>query len=586
MALDGAFLSCVRREMAVLRGTRVEKIHQPARDVLLFAFRGASGAFRVVFSAAGDASRVHLTAYSPENPAQPPMFCMLLRKYLLGAKLEDITQEGLERVLYFHFRGRDEMGDLTGYTLAAEVMGRWSNVVLIHENGKIIDSLRRVYSDTSRVRLVLPDLPYASPPRRERLNFLTCGEGAIREALKSCREMPLAKGLIELFEGISPIVAREWEFFAGRCEPVFLPLKDGETLDRLCYAISSASRRISDPAVCRYTVVRTKDHIPRDFSFLPIRQYGALMVTSEYESPGELLDAFFAQREHQRMMAQRSGNLLKTLETIDERVAKRVHNQREELLACDSMELDRRRGDLLSANLYRLQGGVSEVELEDFYAEGSPMTRIALDTRLTPAQNAQMYYKKYRKAQTARQKLTELIEAGEREREYIQSVMEAAVCAESEADLAEIRAELSEQGYLRQSWETVRQRKPQKPRHFRSEDGFDIYVGRNNRQNDLLTLKTAKKQDLWLHAHNIPGAHTIIVTNGQTPPDRTIEQAANLAARYSGGRERGNVPVDYCLVKYVKKPSGARPGMVIYTDYKTANVTPDEELAQRLRMEN
>lgn len=582
MALDGAFLSCIRQELSGLLGSRIDKIYQPARDELVLSFRAKGGASRVLFSVSADAARVHITQTTPENPAVPPMFCMLLRKHLNGGKLEAVEQDGLERILRLRIRANNEMGDSVLLTLVCEIMGKFSNVILVNETGRIIDSLRRVDEDISRVRLVLPAMEYTPPPREERLCMTDCSDADITQRLGDCPAQPLAKAVIRLFEGVSPIVAREWEYYTGRGEAVHLPLTE-EQHSRFLFAVHQTQEALLHPAQRHFTTVRTKEGQLKDFSYLRIAQYGAFMVTAEYPSASETLDAFFAQRDHYTRMHQRANDLFRFLVNTSERIAKRTANQKQELLDCDSMETDRRRGDLISANLYRIQRGDRVARVEDFYEADCPAVEIPLDVRLTPAQNAQNYYKKYRKACNARKKLTELIAAGEQEQLYIDSVFDALTRAECESDLAQLRLELTEQGYLRENRRAGKAPKPLPPMHFRSGDGLDIYVGRNNKQNDQLTLKFAEKSDIWLHTQLVHGAHVILVTEGQTPPDRSVEEAALLAAYYSKGRESAQVKVDYCPAKFVKKPAGARPGMVIYTNYQTAFVTPDAALAERLR---
>lgn len=585
MALDGAFLSCIKEELSALTGTRIDKIYQPSRDELVLSFRGKGGAVRVLFSVSADAARVHITRTTPENPPVPPMFCMLLRKHLSGGRLETVEQDGLERILRLKIRSSNEMGDSVLLTLVCEIMGRFSNVILVNEFGRIVDSLRRVDEDISRVRLVLPAMEYLAPPREDRICMTDTDDAAICQRLDAAPAISLQKAVIRLFEGVSPIVAREWEFYVGRGEPVTLPLTDDQRA-RLLFAVHQTQDALSDPQKRCFTTVRTKEGQLKDFSYLRISQYGALMVNTEYPTASETLDAFFAQRDHYTRLHQRANDLFRFLVNTSERIAKRTANQKQELLDCESMETDRRRGDLISANLYRIERGDRVARVEDFYEESAPVVEIPLDVRLTPAQNAQLYYKKYRKACNARKKLTELIAAGEQEQEYIDSVFDALTRAECESDLAQLRLELTEQGYLRENRKAGKPPKPMQPLHFRSSDGYDIYVGRNNKQNDQLTLKFAEKSDIWLHTQLVHGAHVILVTEGSTPPDSSIEEAALLAAYYSKGRDSAQVGVDYCPAKYVKKPAGARPGMVIYTNYQTAFVTPDADLAAKLRVQD
>lgn len=583
MALDGVFLHCIKAELESLIGSRIDKIYQPGRDELVLSFRAKGGAVRVLFSASADAARVHVTSTSPENPAQPPMFCMLLRKHLSGGKLEAIEQDGLERILRFRVRTTNELGDSVLLTLICEIMGRFSNVILVNEHGRIIDSLRRVDDDISRVRLVLPAMTYVAPPREERICLLDCTDEQIRTKLSASPPLPLSKAVIRLFEGVSPVVAREWEFYAGRGDALSLPLSQ-EHLERFLFAVHRTQEMLQHPEQLRFTTVRTKEGQLKDFSYMHIAQYGALMVTAEYPTASETLDAFFAQRDQYTRLHQRANDLFRFLVNTSGRIGKRIANQKQELLACDAMEEYRRNGDLLSANLYQIQRGDRVAKVADFYDEANPTVEIPLDVRLTPAQNAQEYYKKYRKACTAKKKLTGLIAAGEQEQQYIDSVFDALTRAECESDVAQLRLELTEQGYLRENRKAGKPPKPMQPLHFRSSDGCDIYVGRNNKQNDQLTLKFAEKTDIWLHTQLVHGAHVILVTQGTVPPDRSIEEAALLAAYYSRGRDSAQVKVDYCPAKFVKKPSGARPGMVIYTNYQTAFVTPDASLAEKLRV--
>ena len=584
MALDGAFLHCIKQELSPLTGSRIDKIYQPTRDELVLSFRTKGGACRVLFSVSADAARVHLTETSPENPPQPPMFCMLLRKHLSGGKLEDIEQDGLERILRFRIRANNEMGDSVVLTLVCEIMGRFSNVILVNEHGRIIDSLRRVDEEISRVRLVLPGMEYLAPPRDDRLCLLTCTDEEILAKTGSAPEVAFSKAAIKLFEGVSPVVAREWEFYIGRGNDVILPLT-AEQNERLLFILHKTKELLLSPEQRQYTVLRTKEGQLKDFSFMHIAQYGSLMVTADMPSAGTLLDAFYAQRDRYTRLHQRANDLFRFLVNTSERIAKRVANQKEELLACETMETDRRRGDLISANLYRINRGDAVARVEDFYDESCPVTEIPLDVRLTPAQNAQAYYKKYRKACTARKKLTELIASGEQEQQYIDSVFDALTRAECESDIVQLRVELTEQGYLRENRKAGKPPKPMQPLHFRSSDGLDIFVGRNNKQNDQLTLKFAAKTDIWLHTQLVHGAHVILCTDGEPAPDRSVEEAAILAAYYSKGRDSAQVRVDYCPAKFVKKPAGARPGMVIYTNYQTAFVDPDAGLAERLRIQ-
>ncbi|MGN0620995.1 MAG: NFACT family protein [Porcipelethomonas sp.] len=582
MALDGAFLFAVKQELDLLIGGRVDKIYQPSREEIIVAIRTRQGLFRLLMSASAGSSRVHITETQVDNPMTPPMFCMLLRKRLGGGRLSEIRQDGLERILYFVFDCTNELGDPVKITIACEIMGKYSNIIIIDENGKIIDSIKRVDDEMSRARIVLPGVLYEFPPRGERISFTQADDSQIRESVSSMKEGELSKAIISSFEGVSPVLAREWAYYAAKGKEMSSEKMDDDTSDRLVFIIGKTRDELVNGKCC-YTVVSDKDGLMKDFSFIRLSQYGALMTTRELESACKVLDYFYAQRDRMSRLKQRANDLFRLLVNTTERISKRIANQREELAACGEKDKMKLMGDLVSANIYRIQQGDKKAVLENFYEEGCPQIEIALDERLTPAKNAQKYYSEYRKAVTAEKKLTEQIESGKSELEYIESVFDSLTRADTESEINELRLELAEQGYVR----AVRlKNKPPKslpPVEYISDDGFTILSGRNNKQNDRLTTKTAARTDIWLHTHNIAGSHIIIIADGREVPDSTIEQAAIIAAVNSKAKDSAQVPVDYCPVKFVKKPGGAKPGMVIFTNNRTLFVKPDTELAERLR---
>ena len=577
MALDGAFLYAVRREMNCLIGARVEKVHQPARDEIVISLRSREGGHKVLISASADRARVHLTDITVENPKVPPMFCMLLRKRLGSGKLLAIRQDGLERVLYLDFSCVNELGDVVQLTLACEIMGRYSNLILIDENGKIVDSIKRVDAEMSSKRLVLPGMSYEMPPRDDRLNFLETPQDALRAALKA-QVGSLPKVLLGTLEGVSPVLVREWAFYAGRGADCRTEEMDADAYDRLCYAIGR-TREMLINGECRFTTASTREGQLKDFSFLPLHQYGTLMITREMPSACTLLDHFYAQRDRVARMKQRANDLFRLLVQTTERIGRRISSQTEELEQCKEKEGLRKQADLISANLYRLKKGDTEAVLEDFYEPDCPSVTIPLDARLTPPQNAQRYYAAYKKACTAEKILAEQIESGREELQYLDSVLDVLTRAETENELEQLRLELAEQGYVRAVRLKGKPPKSLPPLEYLSADGFIILVGRNNKQNDKLTLKDAEKLDYWLHTQNIPGSHVIIRTEGEEPPMQTILEAAQLAAYHSKAQTSAQVPVDYCLVKFVKKPAGAKPGMVIFSNQHTVYVTPPADPA-------
>lgn len=573
MALDGAFLSMVKKELEPLVGGRVDKISQPSREEIVIALRTRGGNEKLLFSASAGSARVHITKKSIENPKVPPMFCMLMRKHLGNGRLSGIRQDGLERILYFDFEAMNELGDMVMVTLAAEIMGRCSNIVMINADGKIIDSIKRVDLEMSRERPVLPGMTYSYPPRGERLDFRTCTSGDIETAIEALPDGDAAKSLVKIFEGISPIAAREWVYYAAKGGDASKSDIRGETLERLVFAVEQTARECSE-GKCGYTVVKDADGGLKDFSFMPILQYGGLMTTKEMSSACELLDYFYAERDSISRMKQRSQDLYKLLQNVSERTARRLANQREELKVSAERDKLKLMGDLISANLYRVEKGMSSVTVENFYEDGCPQTEIKLDPMLTPSKNMQKYYSEYRKADTAEKILTEQIAKGEEELDYIDSVFDALTRTQSEDEVNELRQELSEQGYIRSSKLKGKPPKSRPPLEFTSPDGFTVLVGRNNKQNDQLTTKTADKTDVWLHTKDITGSHVIIRAEGKEIPDSTVMWAARVAAFHSKAKNSSQVPVDYVPVRFVKKPSGAKPGMVIFTNNRTLYVTP------------
>lgn len=582
MSLDGAFLSLVRKELLDknLIGSRVDKIHQPARDELLITLRGITSGIRLSLSANPSAARICITEAAADNPKSPPMFCMLLRKHLSGGRLLDIKQDGLERVMSFDFECVNEIGDIVHNRLSVELLGRCSNIILLTEKEgqlRVVDSIKRIGDDVSAVRRILPGILYEPPPREDRLDLRSCTVEQASERLLVSPDKKLEKELLKAFEGISPIICREWAYYTAR--DIDVPcsvLKDRDRLDRFSFFLNKLKAALTE-GEARFFTISDKNGKPLDFTFINTEQYGGGAVQKESPSPCRLLDGFFSGRAAAERMKQRSGDLLKSILAIYNRTAKKIELQKTELAACGEREVFRVRGDLVSANIYRMEKGMSRVEVEN-YLTGETET-IQLDVRLTPAQNAQKLYAEYRKLDTAEKMLTKLIQQEKQELIYLDSVFDAAARAMTDDELQEIRFELSQSGYLKKGRDqrTDKNVKPLQPLKFKSKDGFDIWVGRNNLQNDKLTLKTAKGDDLWFHTKDIPGAHVIVFTNGKAVPDSTILEAAQIAAANSKAKGATRIPVDYTKVRFVKKPNGAKPGMVIFTNNKTLLVDANAE---------
>lgn len=555
MALDGIFLYHLKNEIASFAvGSRVDKIHQPSREELIFTLRSRAGSRKLLLSCRGDSARVHFTEFAPENPAKPPMFTMLLRKLLQGARLDAVEQQSLERVLKFHFTGTNDLGDKTRYTLIIEIMSRYSNIILTDANEKIIDAVRRITGEQSSVRQILPGILYVSPPPQNKLDIFTCSLDEVRQRLANSGKS-VAKAVQDTLMGVSPIVCREFE--------------NGLSLERFQeYVLHPVPTVVLDGA-------------PKDFAFMPIRQYGDLLRCKTFDTFSALLDYFFYERVRVARIKSRSAELFKQLTTLQERAVRKAENRRQELLACADKDKYRIYGDLITSNQHALEKGAPYYDIENYYDNGE-MVRIPADVSLSPSANAQKYYKEYRKKQVAEQKLTGFIAEAESEAAYLETVLDALTRAETDAEITAIKNELTDGGYLRRR-NREKNQKALKPMEFETTDGFKILVGRNNVMNDKLTLKTAAKEDVWLHTKDTPGCHVILVTGGRAVTDTAVHQAALLAAYNSKARASSNVPVDYTAVKFVKKPAGAKPGRVIYTDYKTEYVTPTTEEIERLR---
>ena len=583
MALDGAFLRHLKKEITDRAlGARVDKIYQPNKEELVFLLRTRQEAFKLLLSARANSPRIHFTQYAPENPKVPPMLCMLLRKRLSGAKLVEVRQPGLERLLYLDFDAANELGDKVRLSLVIEIMGKYSNIILVDGQGKIVDALKRVDEEMSSQRLVQPGLAYELPPAQNKPCMLECQPEEIVEAIvHQPKNQSLNKGILNALQGLSPVVCREIEHQVGRGQELFTRDLTQEQRERLRFFLERLFTTVRDTAGEPYMVTKIKGK-PMEFSFLNIVQYGTLASVSRWEDFSSLLDEFYEERDRQDRMRVKAQDLLRLLANASERLSRKINLQRGELARSEDREHLRVCGDLINANLYRIERGSAFADLENFYDENRLM-RVKLDPALNATQNAQKYYKEYRKAKTAQQVLGEQIAQAEQELLYVDSVFDCLSRAQSESELNEIRQELREEGYLKAVRDKRKPPAPLAPLEFVSSEGFRILVGRNNRQNDKLTLKQANNNDIWLHTKNIPGSHTIIVTGGRQPGDATLKEAAMLAASHSRAKDSSQVPVDYTQVRYVSKPQGAKPGMVIYVHYQTLFVTPQHELTEKLK---
>lgn len=577
MAFDGVMMHYVKEEIkSVALDARVSQIHQPNRDELVIALRTKNGNKKLLVSSRANSPRICFTEHSIENPATPPMLCMLLRKRLGGAKLVDVRQIELERIMFLDFIATNELGDKVKLTLCVEIMGKYSNIILIDENDNIVDALKRVDFTMSTQRLVLPNIKYELPPKQDKLCILECsGRDIVEKAINTPAEMRLSKALLSAMQGVSPIITRELEYVVGvdsnRELTVIDKLKLIEKVDKLKEYIVSGEK---SP-----TMMIKLEGKPFDISFMDIMQYGEMASKKRFLDFSTLLDSFYYERDKAERMKVKGQDLLKLCSNIQDKLSRKIAVQEKELK--DSLNRDklRKKGDLLQANMYKMVRGQSFIDVEDYY-DNNKIVRIKLSPTLNPSQNVQKYYKDYRRAKTREEMLTVQIAKAKAELQYISAVQESLGRAESERELTEIRQELVDEGYLKNRNPKGRNKalKLLPPKEYTSSDGFTIYVGRNNKQNDKLTLKTARNYDMWLHTKDIPGSHVIIVSDNREITDTAILEAASLAAYNSKAKESDNVPVDYTIVKNVSKPSGAKPGMVIYVNNKTVYVTPKESI--------
>lgn len=577
MAFDGVMMHYVKEEIkSVALDARVSQIHQPNRDELVIALRTKNGNKKLLVSSRANSPRICFTEHSIENPATPPMLCMLLRKRLGGAKLVDVRQIELERIMFLDFIATNELGDKVKLTLCVEIMGKYSNIILIDENDNIVDALKRVDFTMSTQRLVLPNIKYELPPKQDKLCILECsGRDIVEKAINTPAEMRLSKALLSAMQGVSPIITRELEYMVGvdsnRELTVIDKLKLIEKVDKLKEYIVSGEK---SP-----TMMIKPEGKPFDIAFMDIMQYGEMASKKRFLDFSTLLDYFYYERDKAERMKVKGQDLLRLCSNIQDKLCRKIAVQEKELK--DSLNRDklRKKGDLLQANMYKMVRGQSFIDVEDYY-DNNKIVRIKLSPTLNPSQNVQKYYKDYRRAKTREEMLTVQIAKAKAELQYISAVQESLGRAESERELTEIRQELVDEGYLKNRNPKGRNKalKLLPPKEYTSSDGFTIYVGRNNKQNDKLTLKTARNYDMWLHTKDIPGSHVIIVSDNREITDTAILEAASLAAYNSKAKESDNVPVDYTIVKNVSKPSGAKPGMVIYVNNKTVYVTPKESI--------
>lgn len=554
MAFDGGFLYTVTRELQEAVDCHVEKIYQPARDVLVLSLRKKGFAKKLVLSAASGTARVHFTEQKYDNPDTPPMFCMLARKIFSSAKIVEVAQKGLERVLEFTFDATNEMGDRISPKIVCELITGSSNIILVSQDGKIYDAVHR--SDIEADRLIVSGATYKYPDSQNKVNIISADIEAALNKISIVKKEDLSQALLQSLEGVSPLVCRELALIEDSVENILQKLKHGLHQSE-------------------YTMLCKHDGAPVDFCYMPITQYGGLYNTKKYDSPSKLLDAFYFERENAARIHKASTDITKLLSNLISRANRRMAIRQKELAENSNREDLRINGELLKANLYAIKQGSSVARVQNYYDENLGLIDIPLDVALTPQQNAAKYFKDYKKSCAAVASLGLLIENDKQEIQYLESVQESLTRCKTIADIAEIREELSSGGYIKQTVKKQPRKKPQANfEEYMSREGYRILVGKNNTQNDYITCCLASKGDMWFHTKNIHGSHVVVLCGGEELSDETVVFAASLAAKNSKAANSANVPVDYTPIKYVKKPNGAKAGMVIYTTNKTVFVDP------------
>ena len=550
---------------------RIDKIYQPEKDELLFGVRTKTENLLLVLSASANNARVHFTEKTKENPISAPMFCMLLRKHLSGGRITAVSQTEYERIIEFEIESRNELGDIVKKRLIAEIMGRNSNIILCDGDYKIIDSIKRVDFSQSSVRQILPNGRYVLPPKQDKIPILSDEISNILLDFSKAGQKP-ENVILSAVSGISPLTAREIVYGVLGTNSLLCD----ELTDEMKQQLSSAVKSFAENLQFTPCIVFDENRRPAEFSATAISQYGKGFDTVFYSSMSEVINLFYKKRDESERLKQKSSAVTKLLKNNIERCAKKLSIQQNTLKDAENKEKYKIYGDLITANIYKITKGDKAVILENYYEDGCPSVKIGLSETLTPAQNAQRYYKLYSKLKNAEIEVKKQIKSTLADLEYFESTLALTENLTSETDINAVKAELSELGYIKRQKSAKKQKTPQaKPFHFVSSDGFDIYVGKNNTQNDYLTLKFANSADLWFHTKQIHGSHTVIkLGTDKNVPESTVLEAAQLAAFYSKARETSHAPVDYTQIKNVKKPRGAKPGMVIYEGYNTLYVTP------------
>lgn len=585
MAYDGIAVSNIVYELKEkLIGGRIDKIYQPRNDEIIFSVRSVKdGNFKVLVSANSMNPRIHITEIKKENPVTAPMFCMVLRKHIAGGRILDIRQPGFERITEIDIESMNEMGDLGVKRIIAEFMGKYSNIILVDENGRILDSIKHVTHDRSSVREVLPGGLYEYPPSQNKLDPMELDFEGFEKIAEEKTGFDLQGLIYKSYTGISPAYASEICFNAGLDASDRAGQLDGGGIKRLYDSFKSDTEKIKRGEYTPH-IVYDADGSVTDFFSLSSNQYGG-REKKYFDSFSKLLEEYYYKKDEKYHVRQRAHDIRRTVLSNIERCSRKLEIQIKSIRDTENMDYYKLCGELITANIYSIEEKADRFTALNYYEEDMPEMVIKLDPLLTPSENANRYFAKYNKAKRTRAAAAEQKKQTEEELRYLESVLMSIEASEDDSDIREIKAELTSQGYIKakkQPKGRTQNLKKSKPMHFVSSDGIDIYAGKSNVQNDELTLRFADAGDIWLHTKNIPGSHVIIKCGGAEVPERTLFEAAVIAAGFSKAKDSSKVPVDYTARKNVKKPGGAKPGMVIYERNKTIYVDPDENLISKL----
>ena len=586
MALDGLVIHSIVDELhKKLLGGKIDKVYQPENDEVVLHIRNNKENFKLVLSCSASNPRVYLASdYKKENPINAPMFCMLFRKYIQGGNIVNVSQVDFERIIKISVESFDELKEKTTKDIIIEIMGRHSNIILTHSsNNKIIDSAKRIPPSVSRVRQILPGQTYVLPPKQDKLNPITdISLNSFVDTLSSFNG-PIFKAIYSKFLGISPVIAKEICFRANIDENLLVSEISSDDISKIYREFHNLFKYIKDNIYNPCMVIDTSIDKVLDFSCINLSLFSNLSIIND-DSISKILENYYATKDIKDRIHQRSSDLRKSIFIKLDRLYNKLNKQEKELIESENADIYKIKGELITSYIYMIEKGMESVEVANFYDPEYKNIKISLNTNFTPSENAQKYFKKYNKLKTAKKEITSQMEITKEEIDYLENIMLSIENCENLAELMDIREELGKVGYLRSKNNSKKETKlTTKPHEFVSSNGFKILVGKNNKQNDHLTLKVASNEDIWMHTKNIPGSHVIIKTEGKEVPDETIFEGAMLAAFFSKSKMSSQVPVDYTKKKNVKKPNGAKPGMVIYDTNNTIYVTPTEELVAKLK---